>query len=247
MLYYLPEDFEIGYKSSGIRYNNIIVKISKVINTYFRWHLDYNLLQLYRDIVDEYCLYLSDLLNITDMKTVIESNYCLPSIHNFFFLPFSPDLSDVDMSIIDIEKLSDKLNVSILLDDYNYDIVRISNLVSLIAEYALYAHKEDFQKPYNINEVNRIISLIDSGFNVNKTQNIHKRANSLYIWDKKYICGGNLSIANYACKLEKPKNDNEKNNICRTYQNFVSATCKCIELKRFLPLTYKKSVTESHK
>lgn len=212
--------------------------IVKIINKYLPFKFNHSLLEIYRDIVDNYSLYPSHLFEMTSMTDIIFNDFQLNKISRFFFLPkeikIDNPLEDISNCVLD--NLSGKLNISIDLSLKEFDSTEISKYVSEQIILASYVYKEDTQKKYTEQEIKKFCSYIDTYSKNNEIDNLKERAISLYIWDLIYIHKKRPSISEHITRIYEKINKTITIKDKRNYQRYVASTLQCIENKDFFSL-----------
>ncbi len=215
-----------------------LYKIIELINRHLPFIFNFSLLDLYSDITNYYLLYLSHLLEITDINIIISNNFQIPNLSRFFFLPkenkIDNPLEDIISCVLD--NTSGKMDISINLTQKNFDSIEISKYVSDQIILALYSYKEYTQKNYSELEIKSFCTYIDTFSKKNETSNIKERAISLYIWDLIHIYKKRPSIREHVIHIYKYLCKGISENNIRKYQRAFSATSRSIEKREIFPL-----------
>lgn len=243
ILYYISQYAKRGF---NLQANNILGKVVDLLVTNFHLKFDHNFLSLYCYIIEKYYIYMSDLLCLADMNTIINNKYKLTKCAHFFRLPSRVDIDhkyDRYKDILDINKdiVYGHMNLKLILNSDNFDISDISSVISYKINNILYSNKEDYNKKFSQSEKEYISKFINSQFNCSDKDTIRLRTNALYIWDCIHLYNSNKSVANLAGMLNGiKKNESTPPQMARAYQRYYKATQDCIECCDFKPLIPKK-------
>ena len=194
---------------------------------------------IFKNIVDDYHLYISELFNLTDMKMIISSNYAIQELPHFFFLVKEIPIDDKYEDYIHCQFIPSKreINISIDFHGQNFDSIEVANHVRNQVILALFAHKADLKMKYSELEAKTFCEYINTDSKRNEKNNCKTRSNALYLWDRIHIYEKNASIRENFQHIHKEINEDMSDSTIRKYHRYVSATCESIENRTLRPMS----------
>lgn len=194
---------------------------------------------IFKNIVDDYHLYISELFNLTDMKMIISSNYTIQELPHFFFLVKEIPIDDKYEDYIHCQFIPSKreINISIDFHGQNFDSIEVANHVRNQVILTLFAHKADLKMKYSELEAKTFCEYINTDSKRNEKNNCKTRANALYLWDRIHIYEKNASIRENFQHIHKEINEDMSDSTIRKYHRYVSATCESIENRTLRPMS----------
>lgn len=214
-----------------------IVAVTNYIRELFKhwWHA----FIIFKNIVDDYHLYISELFNLADMKMIISNNYTIQELPHFFFLVKEIPIDDKYEDYIHCQFIPSKreINISIDFHGQNFDSIEVANHVRNQVILALFAHKADLKMKYSELEAKTFCEYINTDSKRNEKNNCKIRANALYLWDRIHIYEKNASIRENFQHICKEINEDMSDSTIRKYHRYVLATCESIENRTLFPMS----------
>lgn len=194
---------------------------------------------IFKNIVDDYHLYISELFNLADMKMIISSNYTIQELPLFFFLVKEIPIDDKYEDYIHCQFIPSKreINISIDFHGQNFDSIEVANHVRNQVILALFAHKADLKMKYSELEAKTFCEYINTDSKRNEKNNCKIRTNALYLWDRIHIYEKNASIRENIQHIHKEINEDMSDSTIRKYHRYVLATSESIENRTLLPMS----------
>lgn len=173
-------------------------KISSILSKH--WYcFSSSFLKLYRSIIDNYCIFMTDLYKFSDCKKIISNGYNIDGISNFFFIPREPVDTFPNDRYFDLSLNFTKHTLTLSIDlSNNFDILDLTSFVHDSLLYALYNYKIVSGKSYSTNELSYFINK----FNFKKgyiKDRFSERIIGLCLWDQIYL-ENNTDDISFLCK-----------------------------------------------